>query len=73
MATLASFFGWRKPSKKELQNTIYVQWGNKQPLEVILKNPGLDQAILKDLKLKIKEVTGVPVAVMKLSVSGGKV
>ncbi|KAI8140479.1 hypothetical protein BJV82DRAFT_622764 [Fennellomyces sp. T-0311] len=69
MATLASFFGWRKPSKKEVQNTIHLYW-NKQHFDVVFKTPTLDHALLKDLKLKCKTLTGVPVAAMKLSVSG---
>ncbi|CDH56008.1 hypothetical protein RO3G_09879 [Lichtheimia corymbifera JMRC:FSU:9682] len=69
MATLASFFGWRKPSKKELQNTITLSWG-KQHYDVSFKRQNLDHVTLKDLKLQCKELTGVPVASMKLTVSG---
>lgn len=71
MATLASFFGWRKPSKKELQNTITLSWG-KQHYDVSFKRQNLDHVTLKDLKLQCKQLTGVPVASMKLTVSGGK-
>lgn len=71
MATLASFFGWRKPSKKELQNTITLSWG-KQHFDVSFKRQNLDHVTLKDLKLQCKQLTGVPVASMKLTVSGGK-
>ncbi|KAJ8661420.1 hypothetical protein O0I10_002686 [Lichtheimia ornata] len=69
MATLASFFGWRKPSKKELQNTITLSWG-KQHYDVSFKRQNLDHVTLKDLKLQCKQLTGVPVASMKLTVSG---
>lgn len=71
MATLASFFGWRKPSKKELQNTVTLSWG-KQRFDVSFKRQNLDLVTLKEFKLQCKELTGVPVANMKLTVSGGK-
>ncbi|CDS05741.1 hypothetical protein LRAMOSA08269 [Lichtheimia ramosa] len=69
MATLASFFGWRKPSKKELQNTVTLSWG-KQRFDVSFKRQNLDLVTLKEFKLQCKELTGVPVANMKLTVSG---
>lgn len=70
MANLASFFGWRKASEKELQNSIVLSWEN-QTFDVTFRNPSLNVATLRDLKEKCKQLTGVPMATMRLVVSGG--
>lgn len=69
MATFASFFGWRK-SSKEIQNTFVLSW-NKHYFDISFKDRGLDGATLADLKQRCKELTGVPIATMKLTISGG--
>ncbi|ORY95488.1 hypothetical protein BCR43DRAFT_564371 [Syncephalastrum racemosum] len=71
MATLASFFGWRKPSKKERLSTIVLSW-DKRYFDIAFQDfpNGLRHATVKDLKQKAKEVTGVPIATMRLKVSG---
>lgn len=73
MATLASFFGWRKPSKKERLSTIVLSW-DKRYFDIAFQDfpNGLQHATVKDLKQKAKEATGVPIATMRLKVSGGR-
>jgi hypothetical protein len=67
-----SFFGYRKVSKKERNTTIQLLW-NKHKYQLNFKEfqHGFDEATVRDLKEKCKQVTNVPIASMKLQVSGG--
>jgi hypothetical protein len=68
-----SFLGYRKVSKKERKTTVILSWNDKK-LQLNFKEftKGFDEATVKDLKEKIKLLTDVPIASMKLKVSGGK-
>lgn len=52
---------------------MILAWDNKK-LQLNFKEfrKGFDEATVKDLKEKIKGITDVPIALMKLQVSGGK-
>lgn len=73
VASLKSFFGYHKVSKRETRTTVILAWDNKK-LQLNFKEfrKGFDEATVKDLKEKIKGITDVPIALMKLQVSGGK-
>ncbi|KAI8384976.1 uncharacterized protein BYT42DRAFT_281703 [Radiomyces spectabilis] len=71
---LRSFFNFRKVLKKESQTTIKLTWKTHHFwLSFSEFAHGLDEALVKDLKEKCKEKTKVPIATMKLSVSGAKI
>ena len=73
IASLKSAFGYHKTSKREIKTTVQLEWENKK-LQLNFKefSKGFDQATVKDLKEKCKLLTNVPIATMKLQVSGGK-
>jgi hypothetical protein len=73
IVSLKSFFGYHKVSKRETRTTVILSWDNKK-LQLNFKEyrKGFDEATVKDLKEKIKLLTDVPIALMKLQVSGGK-
>lgn len=58
--------------KHERKSTLVLKWNHNSYYISFKEFPkGLDQATLRDLKVKCKMVTGVPVATMRLKVSGG--
>jgi hypothetical protein len=58
--------------KHERKSTLVLKWNHASYYISFKEFPkGLDQATLRDLKVKCKMVTGVPVATMRLKVSGG--
>lgn len=73
-STFLSFLGVRRVKKHERKSTILLKW-NHSSYYISFKDfpKGLDQATLRDLKEKCKNATGVPVATMRLKVSGGNV
>jgi hypothetical protein len=72
IGSLKSFFAYHKVSKRERRTTIQLEWENKK-LQLNFKEfpKGFDEATVKDLKEKCKLLTDVPIASMKLQVSGG--
>lgn len=74
IGSLKSFFSYHKVSKLEQRTSIVLSWDGKRfDLNFKEFKAGLDQATVKDLKQKCKKVTEIPIASMKLRVSGGKV
>lgn len=73
IVSLKSFFGYRKVSKHERNTTVILSWNNRK-LQLNFKefSKGFNEATVRDLKEKCKLLTDVPVASMKLQVSGGK-
>jgi len=73
IVSLKSIFGYHKTSKREIRTTVSLEWENKK-LQMNFKefSKGFDQATVRDLKEKCKLLTNVPIATMKLQVSGGK-
>lgn len=73
IVSLKSVFGYHKTSKREIRTTVVLEWENKK-LQLNFKefSKGFDQATVRDLKEKCKLLTNVPIATMKLQVSGGK-
>lgn len=73
VASLKSFLGYRKVSERETKTTVTLSWNNKKIQLNFKEFPrGFDEATVKDLKEKCKLLTDVPIASMKLQVSGGK-
>lgn len=71
IVSLKSFFGYRKVSKHERNTTVILSWNNRK-LQLNFKefSKGFNEATVRDLKEKCKLLTDVPVASMKLQVSG---
>ncbi|KAL0143048.1 hypothetical protein V8B55DRAFT_1584218 [Mucor lusitanicus] len=71
IVSLKSVFGYHKTSKREIRTTVVLEWENKK-LQLNFKefSKGFDQATVRDLKEKCKLLTNVPIATMKLQVSG---
>ncbi|OBZ82327.1 BAG family molecular chaperone regulator 1 [Choanephora cucurbitarum] len=71
LVSVKSFFNYHKVSKRERRTTITLVWNDKK-LQLNFKefSKGFDEATVQDLKQKIKLMTDVPIASMKLQVSG---
>ncbi|KAI7899753.1 uncharacterized protein BX663DRAFT_520314 [Cokeromyces recurvatus] len=71
MGCLKSFFSFHKVSEKEQKTTVILLWDNKR-IHVNFKEfpGGFNEATVKDLKEKCKALTDVPIALMKLQISG---
>lgn len=74
IGSIKSFFSYHKVSKQEKGTTIQLKWKTKK-LQLNFKEfaKGFDEATVKNLKEKCKLLTDVPIASMKLQVSGGNV
>lgn len=72
LVSALSFLGWRRVTREEHEKTIRVSW-NKNTYTLDFKDftNGLHEASVKDLKLKFKDLTNVPIATMNMKVSGG--
>ncbi|KAF7728369.1 hypothetical protein EC973_006177 [Apophysomyces ossiformis] len=73
VVTIVSTFGIRKVSARERRTTILLSW-ERQRFDIDFQEfrHGFDQATVKDLKAKCKEVTSIPISTMRLKVSGGE-
>jgi hypothetical protein len=73
ISTVLSFIGFKRVKKHDRKSTLLLKWENHS-YDITFKefSKGLEEATLRDLKQKCKLATGVPVAAMKLTVSGGK-
>ncbi|SAM05245.1 hypothetical protein [Absidia glauca] len=74
LVSALSFLGWRRVTREEHEKTIRVSW-NKNTFTLDFKDftNGLHEATVKDLKLKFKDLTNVPIATMNMKVSGAHI
>jgi hypothetical protein len=72
LVSVLTFLGWRRVTREEHEKTIRLSW-NKNTYTLDFKDfaNGLHEATVKDLKLKFKDLTNVPIATMNMKVSGG--
>lgn len=83
MDSFTSFLNLKRPSsgksntkgrdqnQKQLENAIVISFEDNY-YDVHFGQASMDQLVVADLKERCKRITGVPLATMKLKVSGGE-